>query len=104
MLENTDRAIKKENPEKLATFGTEDTRWRQKTTTNKQKTQHRMFWRPLYTNKHKTSAIFPYRFGMMKPRASIVRGPQTGVSYIFIVVIDLSYASCHKPGQKSNLF
>jgi len=30
MLENTDRAIKKENPEKLATFGTEDTWWRQK--------------------------------------------------------------------------
>lgn len=30
MLENTDRAIKKENPEILATFGTEDTRQRQK--------------------------------------------------------------------------
>ena len=30
MLENTDRAIKKENAEKLATFGTEDTRQRQK--------------------------------------------------------------------------
>ena len=36
MLENTDRAMKKENPEILATFGTEDTRQRQ---------------RPLYTNK-----------------------------------------------------
>jgi len=30
MLENTERAIKKENPEKLATFGAEDTRQRQK--------------------------------------------------------------------------
>ena len=30
MLYNTDRAIKKENPEKLATFGTEDKRQRQK--------------------------------------------------------------------------
>jgi hypothetical protein len=30
MLENTDRAIKKENPEILATFGTEDTRQRQR--------------------------------------------------------------------------
>jgi nucleoid DNA-binding protein len=30
MLENMDRAIKKDNPVKLATFGTEDTRWRQK--------------------------------------------------------------------------
>ena len=29
MLENTDRSIKKEDPVKLATFGTEDTRWRQ---------------------------------------------------------------------------
>ena len=29
MLENTDRSIKKEVPVKLATFGTEDTRWRQ---------------------------------------------------------------------------
>ena len=28
MLENTDRSIKKEDPVKLATFGTEDTRWR----------------------------------------------------------------------------
>ena len=28
MLDNTNRAIKKENPEKLATFGTEDTRQR----------------------------------------------------------------------------
>jgi hypothetical protein len=45
MLENTDRAIKKENPEILATFGTEDTRQRQK---NKQR---RMFWRLLYANK-----------------------------------------------------
>jgi nucleoid DNA-binding protein len=32
MLENMDRAIKKDNPVKLATFGTEDTRWRQKKT------------------------------------------------------------------------
>ena len=29
MLENTDRSIKKEDPVKLTTFGTEDTRWRQ---------------------------------------------------------------------------
>jgi hypothetical protein len=34
MLENTDRAIKKENPEILATFGTEDTRRKQKKTNN----------------------------------------------------------------------
>ena len=39
MLDNTNRAIKKENPEKLATFGTDDTRQRQ---------------RPLYANKHNT--------------------------------------------------
>jgi nucleoid DNA-binding protein len=32
MLEDMDRAIKKDNPVKLATFGTEDTRWRQKKT------------------------------------------------------------------------
>ena len=32
MLDNTNRAIKKENPEILATFGTEDTRQRQKKT------------------------------------------------------------------------
>ena len=37
MLDNTNRAIKKENPEILATFGTEDTRQR-----------------PLYANKHNT--------------------------------------------------
>ena len=24
------------------------------------KNQHRMFWRPLYANKHKTSSGFPY--------------------------------------------
>ena len=39
MLDNTNRAIKKENLEKLATFGTEDTSQRQ---------------RPLYANKHNT--------------------------------------------------
>ena len=39
MLDNTNRAIKKENLEILATFGTEDTRQRQ---------------RPLYANKHNT--------------------------------------------------
>jgi hypothetical protein len=57
MLEDMDRAIKKDNPVKLATFGTEDTRWRQK---KQFENQHRMFWRPLYANKHKTSSGFPY--------------------------------------------
>ena len=37
MLDNTNRAIKKENPEKLATFDTEDIRQR-----------------PLYASKHNT--------------------------------------------------
>jgi hypothetical protein len=32
MLEDMDRTIKKDNPVNLATFGTEDTRWRQKKT------------------------------------------------------------------------
>ena len=38
-----------DNPEKLATMGTKDTRGRQ----TKQKTQHNICWRPPYTNKHK---------------------------------------------------
>jgi len=62
-----------DNPEKLATLGTQDTRGRQtkqKNTTqymletsthktqnedkqNKNTTQHNMCWTPLYTNKHK---------------------------------------------------
>jgi len=39
-----------DNPEKLATLGTQDTR-RRKTKT-KQKPQHNMCWIPLCTNKH----------------------------------------------------
>jgi hypothetical protein len=39
------------NPEKLATLGTQDTKQRQ--TKQKQKTQHKMCWTPLYENKHK---------------------------------------------------
>jgi len=38
-----------DNPEKLTTFSTQDTRRRQA----KQKTQHNMCWTPLCTNKHK---------------------------------------------------
>jgi len=34
------------NPEKLATYGTQDE-------INKTKTQHNMCWTPLYANKHK---------------------------------------------------
>jgi len=36
-----------DNPEKLATQGTQDTRWRQN------KTQHNMCWTPIYAYKHK---------------------------------------------------
>ena len=36
-----------DNPEKLATYGTQDEK-KQKT-----KTQHKMCWTPLYANKHK---------------------------------------------------
>ena len=35
-----------DNPEKLATLGTQDKK-------NKTKTQHNMCWTSLYTNKHK---------------------------------------------------
>jgi len=38
-----------DNPDKLATLGTQDTRRRQ----TKQKTQHNMCWTPQYANKHK---------------------------------------------------
>ena len=39
---------KMDNPEKLATLGTQDT-----TTKNKAKTQHNMCWTPLFVNKQK---------------------------------------------------
>jgi len=38
-----------DNPEKLATLGTQNIRRRQ----TKQKTQHNMCWTPICTNKHK---------------------------------------------------
>jgi hypothetical protein len=56
MLENTERAITngqsretyniwQDNPEKLTTYD--------KTNKDKTKTQHNMWWTPLYVNKHK---------------------------------------------------
>ena len=39
---------KKDNPVKLATYGTEDENKK-----TKAKTQHNMCWTPLYVNKHK---------------------------------------------------
>jgi len=47
MLENTEGAFKKDNPEKLATYRVH------KTKKNKVKTQHNMCWILLYTNKRK---------------------------------------------------
>jgi hypothetical protein len=38
-----------DNPDKLATLGTQDTRGRQ----TKQRIQHNMCWTPQYANKHK---------------------------------------------------
>ena len=38
-----------DNPQKLATFGTQDKR----RTRAQQTTQHNMWWIPLYANKHK---------------------------------------------------
>ena len=65
-FENTEGLSKMDNPEKLATWGTQDEenktktiqrnwqhRIHNKTKTNKTKTQHNMCWTPLYTNKHK---------------------------------------------------
>ena len=48
MLENTEGAIKMNNPEKLATQGTKGEEKQ-----NKNKTQHNMCWTPIYANKHK---------------------------------------------------
>ena len=45
-LENTEGAIKKENPKKLATQGTQADE-------KQHKTQHNMCWTPLYAIKHK---------------------------------------------------
>ncbi len=46
MLVNTDGAIKKDNPEKLATYCTQN---------EENKTQHNMCWKPIYTN------VFAYK-------------------------------------------
>ena len=46
-LENTKGQSKMDNPEKLATSGTQDEDKQNK------KTPHNMCWTPLYTNKHK---------------------------------------------------
>jgi hypothetical protein len=43
------------------------------------------------------STGFPYRLGRLKPRASISRGPLAKVYNIFVIVIDVSYTSWHKP-------
>jgi hypothetical protein len=45
-FENTEGLSKMDNPEKLATWGTQDEE-------NKIKTQHTMYWTPLCTNKYK---------------------------------------------------
>ena len=44
MLENTEGAIKMDNPEKLTTWGTQD---------QEKQTQHNMCWASLFANKHK---------------------------------------------------
>ena len=48
-VRGTEGQSRMDNPEKLATLGTQDTRLRQ----TKQKTQHNMCWTVLYSNKHK---------------------------------------------------
>jgi len=92
MLENTDRPIKKGNPEKLATFGREDTRQRQTKTINKTVCfgDHYM-----QTN---TKPVPDFSIGLVGGSLGPqhLGGPRP-VYNIFVIVVDLSYACCHKP-------
>ena len=57
MLVNTDGAIKKDNPEKLATYCTQD---------EENKTQHNMCWKPIYTN------VFAYKWKFLDGNIEIL--------------------------------